>query len=81
MQQFYLITKEKELGELLGLTHDEIWEKGICLDDWDYFIVIPSKKSTVPHIWDRLLSGSCCNGWRYVKTSKGNFHVGGAYHA
>ena len=29
---------EEELQSLTGLTHDELWEKGFDLDDWDFGI-------------------------------------------
>jgi len=93
MKQFYLITQRKELEKLLGITNGEIWEKGVDLDDWDYFIAVKTNdkqnKSSdmrfnpIPkdEIWERLLNGGCDNSWYHVETKNGNFYIGGAYHS
>ena len=93
MRKFYLITKDEELSELTGLTNKELWDAGVNLDDYDYFIVTPTsekvRKQKVMTVgicpkdgtWDRLLTGCCSNEWKHIKTPKGNFYIGGAYHA
>lgn len=96
MKQFYLINKESEITELTGLDREGIWDAGIDLDDWDYFVFIPTTDKFIDsggrmfnyaiispkeEIWDRLLSGCAGNVWIHIKTPKGNFYVGGAYHS
>ena len=35
---------EKELSKLTGLDHEQLWDNGFNLDDWDWGIQIPSRK-------------------------------------
>jgi len=90
MKQFYLITELKEIRELTSLNDDAIWKAGVCLDDWDYFIFVPTTKkpddfkdSFEPKdgTWNELLNGCCSNTWVHIKSPNGNFYVGGAYHS
>lgn len=37
---------EKELQELTGLNHDELWDSGFDLDDWDFGI--QTDRDTIP---------------------------------
>ena len=90
MKTFYLITELNEIEELTGLNHEEQWDSDLNLDDWDYFIFIPTDKDPdnfkgnfqpKDPIWNRLLSGCCSNDWVHIKSPKGNFYIGGAYHS
>ena len=33
-------SEEEELQQLTGLNHDELWEAGFNLDDWDFGLVV-----------------------------------------
>ena len=35
---------EKELSKLTGLNHEQLWDNGFNLDDWDWGIQIPVEK-------------------------------------
>lgn len=35
---------EKELSKLTGLNHEQLWDNGFNLDDWDWGIQIPLKQ-------------------------------------
>lgn len=35
MTTLIMFTSERELCDLTGLDHDELWESGFDLDDWD----------------------------------------------
>ena len=35
---------EKELSKLTGLDHEQLWDNGFNLDDWDWGIQIPLKQ-------------------------------------
>ena len=36
MTKLIFFDKEKELTKLTGLNHEELWDNGFCLDDWDW---------------------------------------------
>lgn len=90
MDIFYLLETEDQLQYMTGLNHDGIWEAGVCLDDWDYFIVIPTKdkpgkfaRNIIPKndTWNRLLDGCFSNDWVHIESPNGYFYIGGAYHS
>ena len=36
MQAITFFDKEADLQQLTGLTHEQLWEQGFDLDDWDW---------------------------------------------
>ena len=73
---------------------DDLWNQGVCMEDWDYVLFFEAKyKSEFPEGFDdisiepsnynisRLLSGSSSNKWYPVDKFKGKKGiVGVAYH-
>ena len=64
---------EEELSEMTGLNHDELWENGFNLDDWDFGFAI-DVKFTIPWWLDHVLENATYsdreitdyNGVRYI---------------
>ena len=67
---------EGALQNLTGLNHDQLWEQGFDLDDWDYGIQIPEGrreefKTAFPSLFS-MMENYCCgyeetiyNGYAY----------------
>lgn len=83
---------EDYLQGLLGMTHQELWDAGVNLDDWDYGVVLEGQNKTMAaylmesrmeeYPLHRLLSGQCSNEWYEVKSKYGKWYtIGMAYHA
>ena len=75
---------EETLTKITGLKHDELWDVGINLDDWDYGVIIEGKyKGIIKNTYclERLLQGCCDNVWEQIETPKGIFTIGMAYHS
>lgn len=53
-----IFTAEKELSELTGLNHDQLWEEGFDLDDWDIGFCC-EKKLTAKWLLNQM-SDYCC---------------------
>lgn len=80
---FTYFDTEDDLSRLIGLDHDQLWDHGINLDDWDYGILFYGnetpdiKKSEI----QRMLTGCCSNEWVVVTVGDVNYTVGMAYHS
>ena len=44
--QAIIFDDEKDLQELTGLNHDQLWDSGFDLDDWDFGIVTDKSLTT-----------------------------------
>lgn len=56
-----MFKNEKELSQLTGLNHEELWDEGFDLDDWDVGFLSP-KKLTDSNAWWllRVMDNYCC---------------------
>lgn len=76
---------DKVLENKVGLNHEELWKAGLCLDDWDYGLIVNGKKAynmEKNYTLNRLLTGCCSNEWFQIKNKKGRwFTIGMAYHS
>ncbi len=84
-----------EEDDLSQVAIDSLWKQQINMDDWDYLLFFESENFLVEcesrfthelHPKDynisRLLTGCCCNKWRFIKDFMGRTGVVGvAYHA
>lgn len=83
-QSIMFFDDEKDLQQLTGLNHDQLWEAGFNLDDWDFGFVVDkplSQKYTAPYYehWldDRM---DCyCSGSRHVECGGKHYYM--AYHS
>ena len=76
--------KEEHLKFELGLNHNELWENGICLDDWDYgFIIKDLKEKDLPYWFEGIMrEGNVCDViWKELNLPSGNFLIGMSYHS
>lgn len=81
-------------SDLTGEEKDQLWGQDICMDDWDYMLLIdpdelieddPTSEGLpkwLPVLQiERLLTGRCSNEW-YVGTFRGKeYGIGIAYHS
>ena len=78
-------TDDRDITKKTGLTHDEIWDTGVCLDDWDYGYIVKgvmTEKIKRELKADELLRGVCYNEWYIIQDKKGNYWtIGMAYHS
>lgn len=73
MTDITLFNTEKELSELTGLDHKELWDAGFNLDDWDWgFRTDAGRQSFAEQRILDLMDGYCCgfeevfyNGYYY----------------
>lgn len=83
--QMYYFTDDDDIRHIIKLSHDELWDAGVNLDDWDYGILICGKikrKQTKLFYLDNLLNGVFKNEWYEFKNKKGEwFTLGMAYHS
>ena len=80
-------------GDLTQEEMDYFWDKGICLDDYDYMLVCPPniiKKvvdqeepcyEPISYTFERLLTGCFENKWYRVNFRGKKVALGIAYHA
>ena len=75
--QYVMFTTEKELSELTGLSHDELWNNGFNLDDWD--IGFRCDKKLNPNNWLlKQMDNYCCG---FKMTEYQGFYYYMVYHA
>ena len=84
IQTITFFSEEKELSQLTGLNHDQLWEAGFNLDDWDFGFVVDkplSQKYTAPY-YERWLDDhmDCyCAGCGHVQYNGKYYYM--AYHS
>ena len=61
MIQVTIFNTEKELSKLTDLNHEELWDKGFNLDDWDWGICINLEDMEKFESRQRLLVSAMCN--------------------
>lgn len=79
--------QEEELSQLTGLSHDELWEAGFNLDDWDFGFVsdLPwddgwwDSKSPYYQYWLLTHMESHCVGYHYVEYAGRHYYM--VYHS
>ena len=85
MKKLIFFTDDSQIHKLVGLSHNELWEAGLNLDDWDYGLLLTGKKAhECESDWElnRLLTGVCSNEWFQIKNKEGKwFTFGMAYHS
>lgn len=75
---------EDDLSALTGLDHDQLWDAGFNLDDWDFGFVVDkplSQHYKAPHYehWlDDHMDCYCC-GSRHVQYGGKHYYM--AYHS
>ena len=73
---------EEELTKLTGWSHDQLWENGFNLDDWDWGIAIDTihAKEFEENQWLILsaMSNYCC-GYEKVRTPLRTYYL--LYHS
>lgn len=61
MTNLIAFEKESELTELTGLNHDELWENGFNLDDWDIGFQSDKKIDVYNLAWlENRMDNYCC---------------------
>lgn len=72
-----IFTTEKELSVITGLNHEQLWESGFNLDDWDigFCCQSPLNKSN----WLIAQMENYCVGYELVKFKKLYFYM--VYHS
>lgn len=65
-----------------------LWDQGICMDDWDYLLLIDRDEMVNDgDTWEptypveRLLTGSCSNEWYVGTFREKECGIGIAYHS
>ncbi len=58
--QAIIFDDEKDLQELTGLNHDQLWDAGFDLDDWDFGIVA-DESFTTQYAEESVKPVSCLN--------------------
>lgn len=72
-------TTEKELQKLTGLNHDELWENGFNLDDWDFGFQTDKYINKFALGWlDTQLDSYCC-GCEHTEYNNKHYYI--AYHS
>lgn len=83
-QQITFFDSEKDLSTLTGLDHDQLWDAGFNLDDWDFGFVVDrplSQEWDAPQFqsWlDDRMDCYCC-GSRHVEYGGKHYYM--AYHS
>ena len=78
MLECTIFTTEKELQKLTELSHEELWEKGFNLDDWDigFMCEIPLSKSQQWLI--NRMNDYCC-GYEHIEYDGMHYYM--VYHS
>lgn len=71
-----LISTEKELSKVTGLSHEELWDKGFDLDDWD---VCFKANKPIKNKWLLSTMSNYCCGYELVEYNKSFYYL--VYHA
>lgn len=66
MIQCSIFTTEKELSKLTGLNHEQLWDNGFNLDDWDIGFCC-DKKLTKKEWWLINQMTNYCVGYEMVE--------------
>lgn len=72
-----MFTTEKELSKLTGLNHEQLWDSGFDLDDWD--IGFQSDKPLPEYNWLRNRMDSYCVGYNELALGGKWYYL--VYHA
>ena len=75
-----IFTTEEELQELTGLDHEELWEAGFNLDDWDIGFCCDKKLRKNKEWWLLNQMSNYCCGYREIVKYKGKYYYL-VYHA
>jgi hypothetical protein len=83
-EQITFFSEEEELVELTGLNHDQLWDAGFCLDDWDWGFVADREwkpdydgQHYEYHLME-MMDSYCC-GYRHVEYNGKHYHM--LYHS
>lgn len=68
-----LFNKEKDLEVLTGLNHEQLWERGFDLDDWDYGFCCETKLNKSNGGWLLNQMEDYCCGYNEVYFN-GNYY-------
>lgn len=75
---------EAALQYELGANHDELWDLGLNLDDWDYGFIIPNfVEADLPYNFEGIMQENhkCDVVWKSIERNKKQYLVGMVYHA
>ena len=76
MVNIVMYTKPEELEQLTGLSHDELWDAGFNLDDWDVGFQCDKPLDSPDYWWLMSQLDNYCVGPSHVEY-KGKYY----YHA
>ena len=84
IQTITFFSEEKELSQLTGLNHDQLWEAGFNLDDWDFGFVTDKKwsdewESPAYERWVLNHIDSHCCGYEHVEHNGKHYYM--LYHS
>lgn len=79
MLNLKMITKEEDLTKLTGLDHDNLWNEGFDLDDWDVCFVSDRKLTEANAKWLVNRMKSYCCGFEEVEFNKKFYYL--VYHS
>lgn len=82
MKTVTFFSKESELSELTGLNHEQLWDAGFDLDDWDFGFVSDTEFNWDDTSYEFFMitkMESYCVGYRYVEYNGKHYYMD--YHA
>lgn len=82
MKTITFFSEESELSALTGLNHDQLWDAGFDLDDWDLGFVSDTEFNLEDTSYEFFMISkmeSYCVGYRYVEYNGKHYYM--AYHA
>ena len=82
MKTVTFFSKESELSELTGLNHEQLWNAGFDLDDWDFGFVSDTEFNLEDTSFEFFMISnmeSYCVGYRHVEYNGKHYYM--AYHA
>lgn len=77
--QCAIFTSEKELFELTGLNHNELWDNGFDLDDWDIGFCCDKKLNPKKEFWLLNQMKNYCCGYKMIEYQ--GFYYYTVYHS
>lgn len=82
MKTVTFFSEESELSELTGLNHEQLWDAGFDLDDWDFGFVSDTEFNWMDTSYEFFMISkmeSYCVGYRYVEYNGKHYYI--VYHS
>ena len=82
MKTITFFSNESELSELTGLNHEQLWDAGFDLDDWDFGFVSDTEFNWYDTSYEFFMISkmeSYCVGYRYVEYNGKHYYM--VYHS